>query len=89
MTANVRIASAIVAGFILAGCVSTPENSMTVRSAATRHDPTCLTDTGVPVNGAKCVGFGRSYSSDDIMRTGATSLGEALPLLDPSFTVHR
>jgi hypothetical protein len=31
---------------------------------------------------------GRSYSHDDLERTGATTAGGALRLLDPSVTVH-
>jgi hypothetical protein len=31
---------------------------------------------------------GRCYTNDDIRRTGASTVGEALPLLDPAITVH-
>jgi hypothetical protein len=50
-----------------------------------------LTETGSRISPAppKCRGIGRSYSSDDIQRTGQTSAADALGLLDPSVTVHR
>ena len=31
---------------------------------------------------------GNSYSQQDIQRTGATNIGQALQMLDPSITVH-
>jgi len=30
----------------------------------------------------------RSYSQDDVQRTGQTDVGDALKMLDPSITVH-
>lgn len=36
-----------------------------------------------------CTGFGRSYSRQDIERTGAITTGDALALLDPSISVRR
>jgi hypothetical protein len=91
MTANVCILGTFVAGLVLAGCAATAGNTKAgaERSAAVRTDPTCLTETGNPAASGACRGYGRSYSSDDIRRTGATTVGDALPLLDPSITVHR
>ncbi|MDB6086308.1 MAG: hypothetical protein JWN43_4189 [Gammaproteobacteria bacterium] len=89
MTVTVRIAGAIAAGLVLAACAAAGKGPGGGRPAANRYDPTCLPDTGLPAGDAKCSGFGRSYSSEDIRRTGATTVGEALPLLDPSITVHR
>jgi hypothetical protein len=91
MTAYMRIAIVIVAGATLFGCATTAENA-TPKPAATAaaKDPNCLTDTGSRLSGAsKCRGYGRSYSGDDIDRTGQTSAGDALALMDPSITVHR
>jgi hypothetical protein len=91
MTANACILGAIVAGLVLGGCAATAGNTKpgAERSAAVRTDPTCLTATGSPAAGGACSGYGRSYSSDDIRHTGATTVGDALQLLDPSITVHR
>jgi hypothetical protein len=59
-------------------------------SAALAEDPACLTQTGsrIAASNGNCTAIGRSYSSDDISRTGATTAAGALPLLDPSLTVH-
>jgi hypothetical protein len=49
-----------------------------------------LTDTGsrISTGPTRCRGVGRSYSNEDIQRTGQTSAGDALGLLDSSVTVH-
>jgi hypothetical protein len=31
---------------------------------------------------------GRTYSQEDVQRTGQTNVGDALQMLDPSITVH-
>jgi hypothetical protein len=36
-----------------------------------------------------CASPGRVYTDTDIRNTGATTVGEALQLLDPSITVRR
>ena len=92
MTAYTRIALVIVAGATLFGCATTAPNatSKPAASAATVKDPNCLTETGDRIAGtSKCRGYGRSYSSQDIDRTGQTNAADALALLDPSVTVHR
>ena len=91
MTANVRVNAVLVAGLIVAGCAATAQNVKpgAERSAAVAKDPTCLTDTGIRFRDTQCSAIGRSYSSDDIRNTGATQVGDALQLLDPSITVHR
>jgi hypothetical protein len=91
MTAFMRIAVVIVAGATLFGCATTAENarSKPAVSAVALKDPTCLTATGSQIaDTAKCRGFGRSYSTEDIQRTGTNSAGDALALLDPSITVR-
>jgi len=91
MTAFIRNAVVVVAGAALFGCASTAENakSKPAVSAAAVKDPTCLTATGSLIaDTSKCRGFGRSYSTEDIQRTGSNSAGDALALLDPSITVH-
>ena len=90
MTAYMRIAGAIVAGIALFGCATTTPNATAKpATAAVVKDPTCLTETGSRISGSKCRGYGRSYSNEDIERTGQTSAGDALSLLDPSITVHK
>jgi hypothetical protein len=89
MSAAMRMAGVIVSGLVLFGCAATPQSKPAATAAM--KDPNCLTETGsrVSAGNAPCRGFGRSYSHDDIDRTGLTNAGDALATLDPSITVHR
>ncbi len=90
MAAYMRIAGVLVATVTLFGCATTTDSAKSKPPTAAVTDPTCLTETGGLVSGtSKCRGFGRSYSAADIQRTGTTSAGDALAILDPSITVHR
>jgi hypothetical protein len=43
----------------------------------------------IPAESDKCsITPGRSYSEQDIERTGQTNVGDALQMLDPSVSVH-
>jgi hypothetical protein len=57
--------------------------------SAAAENASCLTQTGsrICVKG-KSRGTGRCYTNEDLRRTGATTVGQALPLLDPSIIVH-
>ena len=90
MSTTMRIAGVIVSGLVLFGCAATSQN-VQPKPAASAANPNCLTETGSRISAGKsgCRGFGSSYSHDDIDRTGKTSAGDALALLDPSITVHR
>ncbi len=51
----------------------------------------CIRDTGshIPPRKGQCLPVaGRSYSQQDIQRTGAFDLGQALRMLDPSVTIN-
>ena len=92
MTSFIRVSSASAGILILAACAARIADVKPNADASTtvaRH-PACLSQTGSRIAGgdAHCSAFGRSYSNDDIDRTGATTAGEALRLLDPSATVH-
>ena len=92
MATSVRAMSAIFAAIILAGCAAAVDTrGNAAKSAAVAVDPACLHQTAsrIPVSGANCSAMGRTYTNEDIMRTGQTSVGDALALLDPSITVHR
>jgi hypothetical protein len=56
-------------------------------------DRNCIRYTGSHISRRekdKCTGaVGRSYDREDIERTGATDIGQALQRLDPSITVRR
>jgi uncharacterized lipoprotein YajG len=81
-----------IAAGILAGCATAPQNSAPgAGPPKSAQDAVCLKDTGsrISANGKDCSAIGRSYSSEDISRTGATTTGGALQLLDPSITVRQ
>lgn len=64
------------------------------KSAVVVADTGCITETGTRIKSKKdkkgCNGLpGRSYDKDDIDRSGATTVGEALERLDPSIQIHR
>lgn len=51
----------------------------------------CIRDTGshIPSPKGQCLPVaGSSYSQQDLQRTGANNLGQALQMLDPSVTAH-
>lgn len=51
----------------------------------------CIRDTGshIPPPKGQCLPVaGNSYNQQDIRNTGATNVGQALQMLDPSVTVH-
>lgn len=52
--------------------------------------PGCTHDTGTRLrrNTDGCPGVGKSYSKDDLYRTGEPNAGGALRQLDPSITSH-
>lgn len=61
------------------------------QQAARPNDRNCIRDTGsrIPVKKGRCLPVtGRSYSQQDLLRTGRPNLGEALQQLDPRITVH-
>ena len=91
MTTYLRVTSAIATVLILGACAANTAGVKPITEAsALAQNPACLNQTGsrIPVNNTNCSSIGRSYSSDDISRTGATTADEALRLLDPSITVH-
>jgi hypothetical protein len=58
-------------------------------AASTAQNQACVAQSGslIAQNDPNAT-VGRCYTNDDIRRTGASSVGEALPLLDPAITVH-
>ncbi|NUS38340.1 MAG: hypothetical protein HOQ02_04875 [Lysobacter sp.] len=57
--------------------VTTAQNQRALRRARAQNQPTVE---------VKCADFGRAYTQDEIRRTGALNLADALRQLDP--TVH-
>jgi hypothetical protein len=93
MTAYLRAANTIAALLSLSACAArTADVSPSVGAPGSlAQNPACLHQTGsrIAAANANCSAWGRSYSSDDIERTGSVTAGEALRLMDPSITVHR
>ena len=90
MTPYLRAACAIAPLLVLAACAATGVKPAAVPGPVA-DNPACLKSTGsrIPDSAGGCSAVGRSYSSEDIQRTGAVSADEALRLLDPTVTVHR
>ena len=69
-----------------------PEVTVVSGTPVHKNDSHCLRETGTRIirkDKNACVNAaGKSYSNDDIRRTGATDVGDALQLLDPSISVH-
>ena len=92
---TVTLLSAIVLGAILwtseAAFADPPQNSGATAAKAPAPPPGCVQGTGtlIPQKSAPCAAFGHSYTEEDLRKTGATSPGDALRILDPSLTVHR
>jgi hypothetical protein len=92
MTPYVRTVIAIAAVLMFAACTAGGAGVKPNNAAAQTpgQNLACPNQTGsrIPRSPTDCSAVGRSYSSDDLNRTGATTTGEALRLLDPSVTVH-
>jgi hypothetical protein len=74
----------------LAACTTPNHEPPKSASLAPARTPGCVPDTAtrIPVKDHDCAGFGRTYTREDIERTGATDAGQALRLLDPALQVH-
>ena len=87
MTTRMAGLSSIAATLALGACASTSGNTP-AQPVAAAPAPGCVSDTGSRISApGDCAGFGRSYSQEDMKRTGTTTVGGALPLLDPAITV--
>ncbi|HJR13933.1 MAG TPA: hypothetical protein VJ833_08575 [Rhodanobacteraceae bacterium] len=67
------------------------QHAQPTRSVPPLGSRNCIRDTGshIPPPKGQCLPVaGNSYSQEDIQRTGATNIGQALQRLDPSVTVH-
>ena len=68
-----------IAALVLFGCATTG-GSVPPKSAAANLPSTCLNDTATRLPSAGC----KSYSADDLLRTGKVDVGEALQMVDPT-----
>ncbi len=68
-----------------------PSSGQSTQQAARPDDRNCIRETGshIPAKKGQCLPVtGRSYSQQDLQRTGEPKLGPALQKLDPSVTVR-
>jgi hypothetical protein len=76
----------------LAACTTPSATREPAKTAlvAPAGTPGCVADTAtrIPLKERDCAGFGRTYTQEDIQRTGQPDTAQALRLLDPSLTVH-
>jgi len=87
MTTRITCLSSIAAALMLGACASTSQT--TPAKPVASAPPGCVSDTGSRISApGDCAGFGRSYSQDDMKRTGETTVGGALDRLDPALTSH-
>jgi hypothetical protein len=87
--AHRRVAVAIGAALLFAAAAAAACDKPKVdKQAHVARNPSCLTQTGsrIPAKGAECLARGHSLTGDEIRRTGANTVGQALQLLDP--TIH-
>ena len=72
------------------GCSSTPRPRSDTQAAVPTTRPCALpTASRIPARPDQCSPSpGRTYSQEDIQRTGHTNVADALQMLDPSITVH-
>ena len=88
----IKFTAAFAAGALMftAG-LSHADDKAKPRAASPSVSQACVMQTGsrIPVKRKECTRPGRSYSKDEILKTGATTAADALRLLDPSITIHR
>jgi hypothetical protein len=61
-------------------------DSKSAAATKNRYDPNCVSQTGTrlqPRHRSNCIANGRSYTREDLDRTGQVDVGEALRKLDP------
>lgn len=74
---------------LLAACSTTRPAATPDSRTANVTCPDSATGSHLPSKEGKCGASPmRSYSQDDVQRTGQTDVGDALRMLDPSVSVH-
>jgi hypothetical protein len=87
MNAHLKLLG-IAAAVMLCGCATATRPD--TKPSATAQNVQCPTATGsrITPNGTDCSAPGRTYSSQDIDRTGQADTADALRLLDPAVTIR-
>ena len=91
MAINLRLSGAAAVSLLFIGSIAMSAEAppQAPKPAARAYLCAPQPDSRLPASERKCPEFGHSWSSQDIQRTGATTVGDALRLLDPTLTVHQ
>lgn len=93
MLANAQSASVSVSASKEDAAATEEVNITADKSAATVAKTNCVTETGSRIKRKDkkgCNGLaGRSYDREELDRTGANNIGDALQMLDPSIQISR
>jgi len=91
MTISIPLPGAIAASllFMASIAMSAEAPPQAPKPAARPYLCAPQSDSRLPASDRKCPEFGHSWSSQDIQRTGAPTVGDALRLLDPTLIVHQ
>jgi len=85
-----KLLCVVVLGGCAAACAHTPPAT---QAKANSPPPGCVypgTATRLPQSPSGCAAFGRSWTQDDLKRTGvgAFDVAQGLQMLDPAVTAH-
>ena len=91
MAINIRLSGAAAVSLLFIGSIAMSAEAppQAPKPAARAYLCAPQPDSRLPASERKCPEFGHSWSSQDIQRTGATTVGDAQRLLDPTLTVHQ
>jgi hypothetical protein len=86
---NLRLAAVTTAVIVLSACSSTGPRVAANSSDGAKDATAGCVQTGslVKRDPGKCIGFGRSYSADEMRAFGATSVADGLRNTVPGLTV--
>ena len=87
MRTRIATLSSVAAALALGACASTSGNAPTKPVAAAPPAGCVSGGSPIPAPPGNCAGFWHSTRKRDIRRTGETTAGGALRLLDPTVTV--
>jgi uncharacterized membrane protein len=76
------------AALLAAGCASTHTAPAVADKTAAQQPPRNCISTASRIPQNDCSAPGRSYSQEDLERTGQVNPGAALQMLDPSISSH-
>lgn len=89
MLLSVLLLGSFVSGSALAQ--TDPNQTKATAPAPSTAPAGCLQATGsrLPQKDTPCAAAGRSHTGEDLSKTGKTSVGDGLAMLDPAITVHK